>query len=159
MQAWKKRSEHTLCVTKLYAQLPKGGGPCLDFAYFSMQFYSPGDPKGGGGHGTMAPPPKHAPGGMNLDHDFFQVSKLSEDQKMEHFFSPTSGEDQKKKVFIKNGTLFFPGFRSRPALRCTPESNYWGGMLMKTILKLLGGYPPRVSAPLSNEQLFVLQIY
>ena len=23
---------------------------------------------------------------MNLDHDFFQVSKLSEDQKMEHFF-------------------------------------------------------------------------
>ena len=58
---------------------------------------------------------------MNLDHDFFQVSKLSEDQKkglhqkwnsffpqiqvktkkrsslkMELFFSPNSGEDQKK---------------------------------------------------------------
>ena len=32
-------------------------------------------------------------GGMNLDHDFFQVSKLSEDQ---------------KKVFIKNRTLFYP---------------------------------------------------
>ena len=30
---------------------------------------------------------------MNLDHDFVQVSKLSEDQ---------------KKVFPKNGTLFFP---------------------------------------------------
>ena len=27
---------------------------------------------------------------------------------MEHFFSPNSGEDQKKKVFIRNGTLFFP---------------------------------------------------
>ena len=32
-------------------------------------------------------------GGMNLDHDFFQVSKSSEDQ---------------KKVFTKNGTLFSP---------------------------------------------------
>ena len=31
-------------------------------------------------------------GGMNLDHDLFQVSKLS--------------ENQKKKVFTKNGTLF-----------------------------------------------------
>ena len=52
-------------------------------------------------------------GGMNLDHDFFQVSKLSEDQKkrsspkMKHFFSPNSGEDPPKtKVFTKNGTLF-----------------------------------------------------
>ena len=42
-------------------------------------------------------------GGMNLDQDFFQVSKLSEDQKkrsspeMEHFFSQNSGEEQKKK--------------------------------------------------------------
>ena len=48
-------------------------------------------------------------GGMNLDHHFFQMSKLSEEQKkrsspkMEHFFSPNSGEDQKK-VFTKNGT-------------------------------------------------------
>ena len=36
---------------------------------------------------------------MNLDHDFFQVSKLSEEQKkrsspkMEHFFSPKSSGD------------------------------------------------------------------
>ena len=42
-------------------------------------------------------------GGMNLDQDFFQVSKLSKDPKkrsspdMEHFFSPNSGEDQKKR--------------------------------------------------------------
>ena len=40
---------------------------------------------------------------MNLDHDFFQVSKLSEDQKKKVFtknatlFSPNSGEDQNKK--------------------------------------------------------------
>ena len=49
--------------------------------------------------------------GINLDHDFFQVSKLSEDQTMEHFFSPNSDEDRKKKkkkVFTKNGTLFSP---------------------------------------------------
>ena len=38
-------------------------------------------------------------GGMNLDQDFFQVSKLSDDQKkrsspkMEHFFSPNSSTD------------------------------------------------------------------
>ena len=38
-------------------------------------------------------------GGMNFDHNFFRVSKLSEDQ---------------KKVFDKNGTLFFPEFRWRP---------------------------------------------
>ena len=53
---------------------------------------------------------------MNFDHDFVQVSKLSEDQKkkrsspkMEHF-SPNSGEDQKKKRggFTNNGTLFSP---------------------------------------------------
>ena len=48
--------------------------------------------------------------GMNLDHDFVQVSKLNEDQ---------------KKVFTKNGTLFFPKFKWTPTLRCTPESNYW----------------------------------
>ena len=30
---------------------------------------------------------------MNLDHDFFQVSKLSEDQKMERFFPSNSGKD------------------------------------------------------------------
>ena len=39
-------------------------------------------------------------GGMNPDHDFFQVSKLSEDQKMEHFF---------------------PEFRWRPKKRSSPK--------------------------------------
>ena len=47
-------------------------------------------------------------GGMNLEEDFFQVSKLSEDQKKglhqkwNTFFSPNSGEDQKKKIFTRN---------------------------------------------------------
>ena len=51
-------------------------------------------------------------GGMNLDHDFVQVSKLSEDQKkrslpkMKHF-TPSSGEDQKKRSSPKM-EHFFP---------------------------------------------------
>ena len=51
--------------------------------------------------------------GMNLDHDFFQVSNSSEDQKkwsslkVEHFF-PRIHMKTKKKVFIKYGTLFSP---------------------------------------------------
>ena len=40
--------DHTLCPTFK-------GGPCLNFAYFSMKFCNLGDPKGGG-HGTIAPP-------------------------------------------------------------------------------------------------------
>ena len=44
---------------------------------------------------------------MNLDHHFFWVSKLKEEQKkrssskMELFFSPNSGEDQKKGLHQK----------------------------------------------------------
>ena len=51
-------------------------------------------------------------GGMNIDQDFFQVSKLSEDQKqrsspeMEHFFSPNFGKDQKKGIHQKWNTFF-----------------------------------------------------
>ena len=110
---------------------------------------------------------------MNLDHDFAQVWKFSEDQgkkckwntfspriqvktkkkrsssKIEHFFFPNSGEDQKKKVFIKNRALFSPNFRSdiNPfkilgGCRCGPFSNYWGEA------KLLGGYiPPGFGTP------------
>ena len=46
--------------------------------------------------------------GMNLDHNFVQVRKLS--------------EDQKKDLHQKWNT--FPEFKWTPALRCTPESNY-----------------------------------
>ena len=46
---------------------------------------------------------------MNLDHDFVQVWKFSEDQKikqMEHFFPQIQVKTKKKKkVFIKNRTL------------------------------------------------------
>ena len=68
---------------------------------------------------------------MNLDHDFVQVCKLSEDQKKKclhqkwNTFFPQIQMKTKKNVFTKNGTLF-PQFQVTPTLRCTPESNYWG---------------------------------
>ena len=49
-------------------------------------------------------------GGMNFDHDFFRVSKLSEDQ---------------KKGLHQKWNTFSPEFKWRLALRCTPQSSYW----------------------------------
>ena len=40
-------------------------------------------------------------GGMNLDHDFFQVSKLSEDKKIEHFFPRIQVKTKKKGLHQK----------------------------------------------------------
>ena len=94
---------------------------------------------------------------MNLHHEFVQVSKLSEDQKMEHFFSPNSGEDQKKR---SSPTMedFFPRIQVETCAQMHARVKLLEGMQMKTILKLLGGiqsnycwgiYPPSwVSAPL-----------
>ena len=45
------------------AQLAKGG-PCLNFAHFSMQFCNPGDPKGGPWPNGL--PPKYAPNFTHL---------------------------------------------------------------------------------------------
>ena len=49
-QAWEKRTKHTLCVSNLMHNFQTGGGACINFAYFSIQFYNPGDPKGGPWH-------------------------------------------------------------------------------------------------------------
>ena len=105
---------------------------------------------------------------MNLDQDFFQVSKLSEDQKKKKvftrngtLFSPNSGKDQKKKkrkVFNKNGTLFL----STDLLSDAHQSQIIGGDVVKDHTQIVGGYtvkllggiippippPPLVSAPL-----------
>ena len=70
----------------------------------------------GGGDNLQFYPNFQHWGGMNLDHDFFQVSELSEDHKEKVFtrngtlFSPNSGEDEKN-VSTRNGTLFFPEFQ------------------------------------------------
>ena len=110
-------------------------------------------------------------GGMNLDHNFLQVSKLSEEQQKKglhlkwNTFFPDSGEDQKKKkkkkVFTKNGTLVFPQFKWRAALRCTPDSNYWGDadvdhtqIIGEETVKLLGGYiPPDFCTPVRRKKV------
>ena len=89
---------------------------------------------------------------MNLDHDFVQVGKFSEDPPKKNAngtLCPQIQVKTKKKVFIKNST-FFPNLRSdiHPfkllgGCRCGPFSRYWG-----YTAKLLGGYIPLVSATL-----------
>ena len=69
-------------------------------------------------------------GGINLDHDFVQVSKLSEDPKKVlqnwNTFCPNSGEDQKKRFSPKMELFFPPKFKWTSKLRRTPASNDWG---------------------------------
>ena len=103
--------------------------------------------------------------GMNLDHDFVQVWKFSEDQKKnanrtlflrEFRWRPK----KKKKVFSKNRTLF-PQIYSQ--LYSTPIQIIGGDADVdhsQTIggdtAKLLGGYiphPPQVSAPLHTMKI------
>ena len=76
---------------------------------------------------------------MNLDHDFFQVSKLSEDQKkkkrsspkMEHFFS-------RIQVKTKKRTLFFPN--SSGDLRSDAhQSQIIGGYVDVDHTQIIGG--------------------
>ena len=107
-------------------------------------------------------------GGMNLDHDFAQLWKFSEDQrkkckwntfspriqvktkqkksswsKIQHFFFPNSGEDQKQKRSSSKIEHFFPSnfnthLKYLGGCRCGPFSNYWGGYS-----QIIGGiYPP-----------------
>ena len=73
-------------------------------------------------------------GGMNLDHDFFQVSKLS--------------EDQKKKIFTKNGTLF-SRIQVETCAQMHTRVKLLEGMQMKTILKLLGEYSQIIGGDIS----------
>ena len=78
---------------------------------------------------------------MNLDHDFFQVSKLSEDQKKrplakrKHFLL---------RIQVETGAQMHIGVKLLE------------GMQMKTILKLLGGYIP--PSPLGFAPLILMYI-
>ena len=74
---------------------------------------------------------------MNLDHDFFQVSKSSEDQKkrsspkMEHFF---------------------PRIQMETCAQMHTGVKFLEGMQRKTTLKLLGEiYPPGFGTPALNN--------
>ena len=104
-------------------------------------------------------------GGINLDQDFFQVSKLSEDQikgftRNGTLFSPNSGKVQKKNSSPEMEHFFFPRIQVLTCAQIHTRVKLLEGMQMKIILKLLGGipsnywggyytpHPPRVSAPL-----------
>ena len=68
----------------------------------------------------------HIGGDENLDHDFVQVSKLSEDQKTEHFFPQIQVKTKKKKVFTKNGTLFSPNSdEDQKKIRSSPKVEHF----------------------------------
>ena len=72
---------------------------------------------------------------MNLDHDFFQVSKLSEEQKKDlhqkwNIFSPNSSGDLRSDA---QQSQFIGG----DADVDHTQINYWGDTV-----KLLGGYIP-----------------
>ena len=86
-------------------------------------------------------------GRMNLDHDFFQVSKLSEDQKKSlhqkwNTFLPEFWlRPQQKKGLHQQWNTCFPEFKKRPALRCTHQSQIIGGDADHTQI-IRGMYPP-----------------
>ena len=99
---------------------------------------------------------------MSLDQDFFQMSKLSEDQKknktkkrssidMEHFFSPNSGEDQKtkKEGLHQKWNTFFPRIQVQTCAQMHTRVKLLEGMQMTTILKLLGGYSQIIGGDIS----------
>ena len=79
---------------------------------------------------------------MNLDQDFFQENKLSENQKKDlhqkwnTFFPQIQEKTKKEKFFTRNGTLFL----STDLRSDAHWSQIIGGTHMKTILKLLGVY-------------------
>ena len=89
-------------------------------------------------------------GGMNLDQDLFQVSKLSEDQ---------------KKGLHQKWNTFFPRIQAQTCATKHTRVKLLEGMQMNTILKLLGGiqsnycgiYPPSwISVPLLAAIFFKL---
>ena len=76
---------------------------------------------------------------------------------MEHFF-PRIQAKTKKKVFTKNGTLFFPEFKWRSSLRRKPESNYWGNAVIDHT-QIIGGdisqpIPPGSGTPAERSDSF-----
>ena len=83
---------------------------------------------------------------MNLDHDFFRWAnwvktkkKKGSSPKMKHVFSRIQVKT-KKKGFHQEWNTFFPEFKGKPALRCRPESNYWGGWSSRHYSYYWGGF-------------------
>ena len=104
-------------------------------------------------------------GGMNLDHDFVEMSKLSEDQTKKRFspkmntFFPISDEDQKKKDLHQKWNTFFPRFQMDNSAQMHTRVKLFGGDADLDHIQTIGGDTvkllkdisppsPRVSAPL-----------
>ena len=105
---------------------------------------------------------------MNLDHDFVQVSKLSEDQKKsslhqkwntEHFFFPNLGEDQKKRSSSKM-EQFFP----RIQVDTYPQRHMYQSQIIVRDADVdhtqaIGrDISPQVSAPLCQSQRCMIKM-
>ena len=98
---------------------------------------------------------------MNLDHDFFQVGKLSEDQKKGlhqkwNTFSPNSGEDQKNKKRSSPNMehFFFPNLSGDLRLDANQSQIIEGyadvdhtQIIGRDTAKLLGGISPPPPPP------------
>ena len=104
---------------------------------------------------------------MNLDHDFVQVSKLSEDQKKSSspkrgHFSPNLGVDQKKRSSPKM-EHFYPRIQVDTYAHMHTRVKLLGEMHMQTILKVLGGYSQIIPAgfrhPFSVFPLLLVKIH
>ena len=86
---------------------------------------------------------------MNLDQDFFQVSKLSEDQKkrssseMEHFFLPNSSTDLRSDA---HQSQIIGGDADED------HTQIAGGYAVKSLREI---YPPQVSAPLLASIFYI----
>ena len=89
---------------------------------------------------------------MNLDHEFFQVSKLSEDQKMQHFFPKIQVNTHTKKGLHHNWNTsphFFSRIQVKTCAQMHTSVKLLEGMQIKTILKLFGGDTVKLSPPSS----------
>ena len=82
-------------------------------------------------------------------------SKKKVFSKMEHLFSPKSGEDQKKRSSPEMEHLVSPNASTDLRSGCTQESNYWRGCRWRPYSNCWGDispHLPRVSAPLHMMQ-------
>ena len=66
---------------------------------------------------------------------------------MEHFFYPNSGEDQKKKVFTRNGTLFL----STDLRSDAHQSQIIGGDADEDHTQIVGGYTVKLLGDISSH--------
>ena len=92
-------------------------------------------------------------GGMNLDHDFFQVSKLSEDQKKNGLHQTWNKVKTKKKRFSPQMEHFFSPNLSRDLRSDAHQSQIIGGDADEDHTQIIGGdiSSPGFGTPVKNH--------